>query len=82
MNSFTGQGLSQMLTYVQPNLPEWRERETPVIVDQKIVRGGTLETGPFTIGQDACRRLIEIDSCMTDIRPGQKPKASDEKGNL
>lgn len=99
MNSFTGQGFSQMLTYVQPNRPEWCELKTPVIIDvtdaimrpavdphrdvlQKIVRGGTLETGPFPIGQDACGRFVEIGNCMTDIRPGHRPKASNEKGNL
>ena len=82
MNSFTGQDFSQMLTFVQPNFPECRELKTPVIVDRKIVRGGTLETGPFAIGQDACGRFFEIGSCMTEIRPGHRLKASNEKGKL
>lgn len=87
MNSFANQASIQTLTFVQPNLLEWRERKTPVIVDatdaivrpiaastcdvdQKIVRGGTPETGPFTIGHEACGRVVEIGSGVADIRPG------------
>ena len=87
MNSFAGQGSIQTLTFVQPNLLEWRERKTPVIVDatdaivrpiaastcdvdQKIVRGGTPETGTFTIGHEAVGRVVEIGSGVVDIRPG------------
>jgi threonine dehydrogenase-like Zn-dependent dehydrogenase len=39
-------------------------------VDQAIVRGGTPMEGPFSIGHEACGRVIDVGSSVTTVKPG------------